>query len=104
METTNRTDRDENEIRRAEAIVDVLGAYFESRHPVNDDIVLGEGYVAEYKTTEEIADELRSIMPIHPMEIVMYMRSEGYELVTVEDGTLRWELWRSTEKCYKIEP
>lgn len=66
MEITNRTDRDENEVRRAEVIVDVLGAYFESRHPVNDDIVLGEGYVAEYKTTEEIADELRSIMPIHP--------------------------------------
>lgn len=30
METTNRTDRDENEVRRAEAIITVMDAYLAS--------------------------------------------------------------------------
>jgi hypothetical protein len=94
METTNRTDRDGNEVRRAEAIITVMDAYLASRSPEPGKSQLGEEYTAEYKTTEEIADELHSIMPIHPMEIVLYLQGEGYELKTAEDGTLRWEIWR----------
>lgn len=94
METTNRTDRDENEVRRAEAIITVMDAYLASRSPEPGKSQLGEEYTAEYKTTEEIADELHSIMPIRPMEIVLYLQGEGYELKTAEDGTLRWKLWR----------
>lgn len=88
METTNRTDRDENEVRRAEAIITVMDAYLASRSPEPGKSQLGEEY------TEEIADELHSIMPIRPMDIVLYLQGEGYELKTAEDGTLRWELWR----------
>ena len=56
METTNRTDRDENEVRRAEAIITVMDAYLASRSPEPGKSQLGEEYTAEYKTTEEIAD------------------------------------------------
>lgn len=62
METTNRTDRDENEVRRAEAIITVMDAYLASRSPEPGKSQLGEEYTAEYKTTEEIADELHSML------------------------------------------
>ena len=47
METTNRTDRDENEVRRAEAIITVMDAYLASRSPEPGKSQLGEEYTAE---------------------------------------------------------
>lgn len=71
-----------------------LDNYFASRSPEPKKGITGDSYTPEYKTTEDIYDDLALINPVPTHMIVIYLRNHGYRLKTVADGTLRWEIWR----------
>lgn len=88
-------DKTKNQIQEIEEFTfELLDAYFASRsaNPGNSEI--GQPLTPEYKTTDDIATELDSIMPVDLHSIVIYMRHKGYRLKTAADGSLRWEIWR----------
>ena len=72
----------------------LLDNYFASRSPEPKKGITGDSYTPEYKTTEDIYEDLEPINPVPTRLIVVYLRSHGYRLKTVADGTLRWEIWR----------
>ena len=74
--------------------MELLDAYFASRSAYPGNGELGQPLTPEYKTTDNIAAELDSIMPVDLHSIVIYMRHKGYRLKTAADGSLRWEIWR----------
>ncbi len=73
---------------------EVLDAYFASRSPEPGTGITGDSYTPEYKTTDDIYDELLPIHHVSMQFIVVYLRDRGYRLKTAVDGTLRWEIWR----------
>ena len=72
----------------------LLDNYFASRSPEPKMGITGDSYTPEYKTTEDIYEDLEPINPVSTRLIVIYLRNHGYRLKTVADGTLRWEIWR----------
>lgn len=72
----------------------LLDNYFASRSPEPKKGITGDSYTPEYKTTEDIYDDLEPINPVPTRLIVLYLRNHDYRLKTVADGTLRWEIWR----------
>ena len=72
----------------------LLDNYFASRSPEPKMGITGDSYTPEYKTTEDIYEDLAPINPVSTRLIVIYLRNHGYRLKTVADGTLRWEIWR----------
>lgn len=74
--------------------IELLDAYCASRSPYPGNSELGEPLAPDNKTTDDIADELGTIMPVSLQDIVVYLRDHGYRLTTAADGTLRWEIWR----------
>lgn len=74
---------------------ELLDAYFASRSPEPATAKLtGDAFTPEYKTTDDIYEELLPIHQVNMQVIVVYLRYHGYRLKTVADGTLRWEIWR----------
>lgn len=85
----------ENEEGKLDQFInELLDAYCASRSPEPGLSELGEPLTPDNKTTDDIADELDTIMPVSRTDIVMYLRDHGYRLTTAADGTLRWEIWR----------
>lgn len=74
--------------------IELLDAYCASRSPHPGKSELGEPLTPDNKTTDDITDELGTIMPVPLADIVIYLRDHGYRLTTAADGTLRWEIWR----------
>lgn len=72
----------------------LLDNYFASRSPEPKMGITGDSYTPEYKTTEDIYEDLEPINPVPTRLIVIYLRNHDYRLKTVADGTLRWEIWR----------
>ena len=66
----------------------VLDAYFALRRPMPED-----GYIQQVRTTEEIQDDMVSMMDISKDEIIEYMTEQGYEPTTDKDGTVKWAIW-----------
>lgn len=91
-EDKNKTKDQTQEIE--EFTFELLDAYFASRSAYPGNSELGQPLTPEYKTTDDIATELDSIMPVDLHSIVIYMRHKGYRLKTAADGSLRWEIWR----------
>ena len=77
-----------------EAQHDILNAYIASRSPHPGLSELGEPLTPDPKTTVEIQDELRSILPIAQQDIVVFMRESGFRLKTAQDGSLKWDIYR----------
>lgn len=73
---------------------ELLDAYFASLSADSGNSEIGQPLTPEYKTADDIATELDSIMPVDLHSIVIYMRHKGYRLKTAADGSLRWEIWR----------
>ena len=67
----------------------VLDAYFALRQPMPQD-----GSVQQNRTTEEIQDDMASMMDVSKDEILEYMNEHGYEPTTDTDGTVKWAIWR----------
>ena len=80
------------ETERAQA--EVLDAYFLFRRPLpEDDPGFGKA-VADPKTTQDIIDELQPMMLLSEKMVVDYMRVHGYGFTTLQDGSVRWAVWR----------
>lgn len=74
--------------------VEVLDAYFTFRTNLpGEDPGMGKP-IEEPKTTDEIIDDLTPIMPLSSKVVVGYMRSHGFGLTTIADGSVKWAVWR----------
>lgn len=54
----------------------------------------GAGYIEDYKTTQDIQDELEPMYHVTRGEIIGYLVEHGYGMMTDPDGTVRWAIWR----------
>lgn len=77
-----------------EAQLDILNAYIASRSPNPGLSELGEPLTPDPKTTTEIKDELAPMMRIPMQDIVIFMRQSGFRLLTAQDGSLKWDIFR----------
>ena len=56
--------------------------------------------VEEHKTTDEIIDDLMPMMYIKKEVVVGWMRSHGYGMTTIGDGSVKWAVWRFVDGKY----
>lgn len=81
---------DEEERCQAE----LLDSYFYSRRNLPEELPgLGKA-VEDYKTTDEIIDDLLPMMYVKKDVVTGWMRAHDYHFTTVADGTPRWAVWR----------
>ena len=74
--------------------VEVLDGYFTFRTNMpGDDPSFGKA-VEEPKTTVEIMDDLAPMMFVEKTIVAGYMRTHGYSVTTMADGSVRWAIWR----------
>jgi len=71
----------------------MLDAYFIFRSNLPEKDATGREYKKCFKTTEDIASELSTMVNIDFDEIVGYMRQHGYAVATQPDGTIAWAIW-----------
>ena len=64
----------------------MLDAYFVFRSNLPKTDADGQPYQKRFKTTEEIASELATMVAIDYSEIVDYMRERDYVVATLPDG------------------
>ena len=87
-----------NEEERGQA--EVLDAYFLFRRPLpGEEPGMGKP-VEEHKTTDEIIDDLMPMMYIKKEVVVGWMRSHGYGMTTIGDGSVKWAVWRFVDGAY----
>lgn len=82
------------------AQVEVLNAYFTFRRNLPDDEPGFGKAVEEPKTTQDIIDELSTMMRLTEKVVVAYMRIHAYGMTTVADGTVKWAIWRFMNGTY----
>lgn len=73
---------------------ELLDAYFMYRRNLPDDDPGFGKAVEDPKTTQDIIDELQPMMGLSEKIVVDYMRVHGYGFTTLQDGTVRWAIWR----------
>lgn len=82
------------------AQVEVLDAYFTFRRNLpEDDPGFGKA-IEEPKTTQDIIDELSTMMRLTEKVVVAYMHIHAYGMTTVADGTVKWAIWRFMNGTY----
>lgn len=72
----------------------VLEAYFQSRDSFPGTSLMGEVLVDDSKTTDEIVEEVSTMMDIDKEIVAIWMRYHGFHIKTMEDGTVKWAIWR----------
>lgn len=72
----------------------VLEAYFQSRDSFPGTSLMGEDLVDDSKTTDEIVEEVSTMMDIDKEIVAIWMRYDGFHIKTMEDGTVKWAIWR----------
>lgn len=72
---------------------ELLDSYFALRSPLPGDIG-GVKLVPEYRTTEDIRDDLYEMMDVPPVFLFTYMLKAGYGFATRPDGSVTWAVWR----------
>lgn len=72
----------------------VLEAYFQSRDSFPGTSLMGEDLVDDSKTTDEIVEEVSTMMDIDKEIVAIWMRYHGFHIKTMEDGTVKWAIWR----------
>lgn len=76
------------------AQVELLDAYFTYRRNLpEDDPGFGKA-TKEPKTTEEIVDDLAPMMYLSSKIVVNYLRIHAYGFTTLQDGSVKWAIWR----------
>lgn len=81
---------DEEEKCQAE----LLDSYFYFRRNLPDeDPGLGKA-TEDFKTTDEIIDDLTPMMFVSKNVVTGWMRAHDYHFTTAADGTPRWAIWR----------
>lgn len=74
--------------------LEILAAYFRSRSNVPGTSIVGEELIADPKSTEEICADLMPMTMIDPNLVAAYMLMKGYTFTTLDDGTIKWAIWR----------
>uniref|UniRef100_UPI004024E130 hypothetical protein n=1 Tax=Segatella hominis TaxID=2518605 RepID=UPI004024E130 len=75
----------------------MLDAYFVFRSNLPKTDADGQPYQKRFKTTEEIASELATMVAIDYSEIVDYMRERDYVVATLPDGSIAWAIWERVQ-------
>lgn len=83
----------DNEYSADEIQQQVLGTYFQFRSNLPKKDEAGRDFKKSWKTTEDIAEELSSMISIRFEDIASYMMEHGYSMGTQPDGTVAWALW-----------
>lgn len=73
---------------------ELLDAYFMFRRNLPDDDPGFGKAVEDPKTTQDIIDELQPMMGLSEKIVADYMRVHGYGFTTLQDGSVRWAIWR----------
>lgn len=83
----------DNEFSTEEIQLQMLDAYFHFRSnlPMQDEA--DRPYKQSWKTTEDIAEELSSMISIPFSDIASYMMEHNYTVGTQPDGTVAWAVW-----------
>lgn len=81
-----------NEKERSQ--VELLDAYFTFRRNLpSEEENLGKP-AEDHKTTDEIIDDLSSMMLVEQSVVVGWMRNHNFHITTIADGTVKWAIWR----------
>lgn len=76
---------------------ELLDAYFFSRRNLpEEDPGLGRA-VEDFKTSDEIIDDLTPMMYVNKNVVAGWMTAHDYHITTVADGSPRWAIWRFME-------
>lgn len=75
----------------------LLDEYMKTRDNLPGKGVTGALLVPDPKTTEEIAGDLSSMYPMNADIIARYMFMHEFYTTTVEDGTVKWAIWRDID-------
>ena len=85
----NNPERDKNETESIKEQCTMLDGYMFSRENL-----LSDNLVPDPKSSEEIQSELASMYPVDAEVIAKYMLLHEFTTVTVEDGSIKWAIWR----------
>lgn len=84
--------------------VTILDAYFATRSNVpGASEATGRHLAPEYKTTQDITDELMPMMSVSPHIVSKYLLLKGYTMATYDDGTIKWAIWRDVDMAGQID-
>lgn len=84
--------------------ITILDAYFATRSNVpGESEATGRDLAPEYKTTQDIIDELMPMMPISQQILSKYLLLKGYTMATYDDGTIKWAIWRDVDMAGQID-
>ena len=75
----------------------LLDEYMKTRDNLPGKGVTGTPLVPDPKTTEEIAADLSTMYPMDANIIARYMLMHEFTTTTVEDGTVKWAIWRDID-------
>lgn len=73
----------------------ILNAYFQ--YKTGDENFGGKHRTSDFKSTQEIADDLYDMIILDREDILEYMFYRDFELVTLPDGTVKWKIYRIQE-------
>ncbi len=75
----------------------LLDEYMKTRDNLPGTGVTGKELVEDHKTTAEIAADLSTMYPMDEKVIANYMFMHEFTTTTVEDGTVKWAIWRDID-------
>lgn len=76
----------------------VLDAYFQFRSNVPE--FGGKQLVEDNKSTQDIIDELVPMMTISEEDVLEYLHTHEYQITSLEDGSVKWQIWRIWDGAY----
>ena len=74
--------------------IKVLDAYFSSRYNLPGTSIIGEVYIEDHKTTIEIIEELQDMINLSCDVVHCYLYYKEFDYITIDDGTIKWAIWR----------
>lgn len=84
--------------------ITILDAYFATRSNVpGESEATGRHLAPEYKTTQDIIDELMPMMPISQQILSKYLLMKDYTMATYDDGTIKWAILRDVDMAGQID-
>lgn len=84
--------------------ITILDAYFATRSNVpGASEATGRHLAPEYKTTQDIIDELMPMMPISQQILSKYLLMKDYTMATYDDGSIIWAIWRDVDMAGQID-
>ncbi len=76
----------------------VLDAYFQLRSNVPE--FGGKQLVEDNKSTQDIIDELVPMMTVSEEDVLEYLHTHEYQITSLEDGSVKWQIWRIWDGAY----